>query len=104
MGCEAWGLITLHDSDSVPSAVPHHCELMEDCKSAACSPDKPSYINVKAAVLQIYSDTICQIIYHKAKMITKRNDSSHLLACESLSGTRGTQSCAERTKEHKWFV
>lgn len=92
MGCEAWGLITLHDSDLVPSAVPHHCELMEDFKSAACSPDKPTYINVITAVLQIYSDRICQIIYHKANMITKQNDSSHLLACQCFSGTRGTRS------------
>lgn len=29
MGCEAWGLITLHDSDLVPSAAPRRCELME---------------------------------------------------------------------------
>lgn len=92
MGCEAWGLITLHDSDSVPSAVPHHCELMDDFKSAAYSPDKPSYINIKTAVLQICSDRICQIIYHKANMISKHNDSSHLLACECLSGSTGTGS------------
>lgn len=74
MSCEAWGLITLHNSDLVPIAAPRRCELMEYFKSAARSPDKTSYINVETVVLQIYSDSNCQIIYHKAKTMTKQND------------------------------